>query len=364
MSDTVRVGVVSTSWWADEMYLPALKSHPQAEAAAICGRDRQRAEEIAARYGIPGVFGDYREMIDRGDLDAVIVGVPDDVHHAVTLYALKSGLHVLCDKPLALNAREAREMAETAEAVGVKHAVLFTYRWMPFFRYARDLIQQGCVGRLYHAEFRYLASYARRKAYAWRLDRKRANGVLGDLGSHMIDMARWLVGDITRVSAQLKVCVERPGLEGGPIDPANDSALVLTEFAHGAQGVIQASCVAYMAERGMEQQVKLYGEDGTLEVTMPYEGSEAGAIIRVARSHEDQFQRLLVPDSYWGEADRSRPFSIFKTQPVGVRLFVDAILNNRPIEPDFYDGYKVQQVIDAALQSHASGCAVSIENTA
>ena len=220
-------------------------------------------------------------MINQGDLDAIIVGVPDDLHYEITMQGLRAGLHVLCDKPLAITAQQAREMYEEAEAARVKHMVLFTYRWMPFFRYVRDLIDQGYIGRFYHCEFRFVMGWAREKEYSWRFDQNRANGVLGDLGAHMIDLARWLVGDISRVSAQLGVFVDRPGVEGGRINPANDSAFLLTEFANGAQGMIHVSVVAQMADRFMQQQVKLYGEAGSLEIDIPYEGAEAGAVIRV-----------------------------------------------------------------------------------
>jgi predicted dehydrogenase len=344
------------------MYLPALRSHPQAELAAICGRNQQRAADMAGKYGIASVFTDYNAMIEQAKLDAVIVSVPDDLHYEVTMRALDAKLHVLCEKPFALTAHAARAMYEKAEAVGVKHMVLFTYRWLPFFRYFRDLVDQDIIGRLYHAEFHYVAGYGRRQEYAWRLDRKRANGVLGDLGSHLIDMARWLVGDVTRVSAQLAVCVDRPGPDGGPIDPANDSALLLAEFANGAHGVIQASCVAHLADYGQRQEIRLYGEAGTLEITVAFEGPEAGAVIRAARSRETQLARLTVPDSYWGDVDRSKPFEVFIQQSVGTRLFIDAILDNRPIVPGFYEGYQVQRVIDAALASHAAGCVVRIGN--
>ena len=171
----------------------------------------------------------------------------------------------------------------------------------------------------------------------------------------MIDMARWLVGDIARVSAQLGVFVDRPGADGESIDPANDSALLLTEFANGAHGMIHASLVAHVADRFIQQHVKLYGEAGSLEIDIQYEGAEAGVALYVVRDQEEQFQRLEVPASYWGEVSRSEPFGIFTQQPVGCRAFIDAILENKSATPSFYDGYKAQQVIEAALQAHSSG---------
>jgi predicted dehydrogenase len=371
MPRSIRVGVVGTSFWVDLLHLPALKSHPQAQLVAICGRNRARADEMAAKYGIHQVFTNYGDMFHHGGLDAAIVVTPDDLHYDVTLSAIGAGLHVLCDKPLASNAQQAREMYEKAESAGVKHMVLFTYRWMPFFRYVRDLIDQGYIGRFYHCEFRHLMGYAReREGYGWRFDQKRANGILGDLGVHAIDLARWLVGDITRVSAQLGIHVDRPGPDGGPLEPANDSALLLAEFANGAQGVIQASGMAHVADRVWEQRVCLYGEAGSLEIEVPYMGRDAGPVIRVARSQDQHFQMLSVPESYGAPVSPSDadPFAVltqvFTRQQAGWRLFIDSILENRPASPSFYDGYKAQQVIDAALEANRTGHGIRIEDMA
>jgi predicted dehydrogenase len=360
MSQHVRVGVISTSWWADAMYLPSLKSHPTAEIAAICGRNRDRAEEMAVKYGIPRVFTDYGELIQKGELDAIVVATPDDLHYPMTMDALDAGLHVLCEKPMALNARHAREMYEKAEAVGVKHMVLFTNRWQPHFRYLKRLVDEGFIGRCFHAQFRFLGGYGRRPEYMWRFDGRRANGILGDLGAHLIDFARLYVGEIAKVHADLATFVERPGAEGQEPVPANDSALLTLQFDNGAQGMVQASAVAYQGDRSMELSVVLHGDAGTLESAWIYSGTEASATIRGARHDEEQFRLLAVPDHIRQNLDIADFMDPFVKQSAGPRLFIDAILSDRPVSPDFYDGLKVQEVIDAALESHQSGSWVSL----
>ena len=357
MSEQVRVGIVGTSWWADAFHLPMLKSHPQAVLAAICGRQRERAEEMARKYEVARVFTDYREMIEKGGLDALVVSTPDDSHHAITMDALDAGLHVLCEKPLALNATHAREMYEKAEAVGVKHMVLFTWRWIPHFQYVKALVDDGYVGRLFQCHFRQLGGYGRDGQYGWRFDQQRANGIWADLGSHAVDRARWYVGDITRVSAHLATFVKRPGPEGQLLDPANDSAMVILEFANGAQGVIQVSAVAHLGGAGHELHMTLYGEAGTLEVGYAFPDT----ILVGVRHDQEQFEPLTVPDSFWGAVDRSDPWNVFEQQSVGDRLFIDAILEDRPASPNFYDGWKAQQVIDAALESHDRGTWVAVK---
>jgi predicted dehydrogenase len=341
------------------IHLPALKSHPRAEIAAICGRNRDRADEMAKKYEIPLVFTDYREMIAKGDLQAIVIITPEDLHYPMTMDALDVGLHVLCEKPLALNAEQAREMYEKAEAVGVKHMVFFTHRWWPHYRYLKELVDEGYVGRCFLCHIRYLGGYGREAQYAWRFDRQRSNGILGDLGSHMIDFARWYVGDIARVSAHLTTFVERPGPESQALDPANDSAVLTVEFENGAQGVIHVSAVAYVGDRGQEQHVILHGQSGTLEADFTFVGAE----LRGARHDEEQFAPLSVPDDLWGDVDQtdfSQILDVFVKQPVGDRLFIDAILEDRPVTPSFYDGLKAQEVIDAAIESHQSGSWVSL----
>ena len=200
MPEQIRVGIIGTSHWADMMHLPCLKSHPHAHIAAICGRNRDRANEMAKKYEIPSVFTDYREMIEKGSLQAIVIATPEDLHYPMTMNALNAGLHVMCEKPLAFNAKQAKEMYEKAESIGVKHMVMFTHRWWPHIEYLKKLIDDDYLGRCYHCDIRLLHDCARDTQYRWKFDRNRSNGVLGGLGSHMIDWARLFVGNIARVS--------------------------------------------------------------------------------------------------------------------------------------------------------------------
>jgi len=360
MTDKVRVGVIGTSWYADIAHLPRVKSHPRAELAAVCSRNRERAEEMAAKYGIPLVFTDHRDMIAKGNLDAVIVSTPDDLHYPMTMDALDAGLHVLCEKPLALSVAQAKEMYERAEAARVKHMVCFTYRWTPIGRYLKQLVDGGYIGRCFHCHISYLAGHGREAQYGWKWDRRRGLGALGDLGSHAIDLARWYVGDIARVSARLGTFVERPGIEGQALDPANDAAFLLVEFANGAQATIEASAVAHIT-RGQEKHIRLYGQSGTLEADESMMDGE----IRGARQGENQLQMLSVPEELWTGVDRAQPaimqvMEACLKQPIADRQFIDAILDDQPIAPSFYDGLKVQEVMDAAIRSHEGGAWVSL----
>ena len=222
MSKTVRVGVVGTSWYSDAMHLTALNSHSQATVSAICGRNRDRAEELAAKFGILSVYTDYEEMIRLANLDAIVIAVPDDLHYPITMATLDAGLHVLCEKPMAFTLEQARQMLAKAEAMRVKHMVYFTWRWAPYFRLLHRLVSQGYIGRCYDAHFYYVGGYARGGEYQWKWDQQHGLGVLGDLGSHMIDQALFTVGEIARVHASLSVRVPKAHPDGNAYEAAND----------------------------------------------------------------------------------------------------------------------------------------------
>src|ERR1044071_6966169 len=124
MAGKVRVGGIGTSWWVDLMYVPSLLSHPGAEVVALCGRDAAKAAAIAGKFGAAKVFTDYRALIASGMCDAVVVATPDDSHAEFTMTAIDAGLHVLCEKPLAGNAADARKMQRRATEAGVVNMVL------------------------------------------------------------------------------------------------------------------------------------------------------------------------------------------------------------------------------------------------
>lgn len=359
-SRSVRVGLIGTSGWSGFAHASALAEHPHAEVVAVCGRDRDRATGFAKQFGIGSVFVDPYELIAQSNLDAVVVALPDDLHHPVTIASIERGLHVLCEKPAAMTAVQARDMRDRANAAGVTHMMMFTYRWLPHLRYLRDLLRDGYLGTCNHAEFRFVMAHGRQPQYAWRFDAARANGVLGDLGVHLIDLARWLVADVVGVAARLGVVIERPGVDGGALTPANDTASLLLDFEGGASGLLHASAVAHLGDRIMVQEVRLSGSEGTLEVEVVVGGSRPGITVRGAHGVDASLEVLPVPDSYWGGVDPARPFEVLGRHSAGARAFVDAVLGAGPASPDFGDGYEAQRVVDAALEAESNGRWVSL----
>ncbi len=355
MPDKVRIGVIGTSWLEDQHHLPILKSHPQAEVTAICGRNPERANALAAKHGVPAVFADYRAMLEKAHLDAVVVASPDDLHYPMTMDALDFGLHVLCEKPLALSAGQAREMYERAEAKGVKHAVNFSWRKVPTYAYVGDLIAEGYLGRVYGCDISYLAGYARSGQAGWRFDPTRSKGAVANLGSHMIDLARLLVGEIARVSAHLSAPVPMAGSDGSAVESASQSAVLVVEFANGAQGTIRVSAAAHLGDRGQEQRVRLYGESGTLETDL--ELGRMWGEARGARATDGHIEALPIPDRFMGDPAywHNPALAVLRLGGAVDLQFVDAIVSDRPMSPSFLDGLKTQEVIDAAIRSHESG---------
>jgi predicted dehydrogenase len=188
----------------------------------------------------------------------------------------------------------------------------------------------------------------------WRFDGQRANGILGDTGSHAIQLARAYLGNITNVCAHLATFIPRPS------QAANDSALVTLEFESGAHALLQISAVAHVAEHEMEISVRLYGESGTLESDCNFANLVQPA--RGARHNETQFQTFELPSEFLLGTEAGSAVEVFMEQNIGPRLFINSILHDQPIPAglDLYEGYKVQQVIDAALQSHTTGQRVTL----
>ena len=251
MQQTVRVGLVGTSWWADAMYLPALADHPLGRIVAVCGRDLERASSVAETWSIPKAYNDWEKMLDSGDVDAVIVAAPNETHYAISMAALDRGLPVLCEKPLGMSVAEAHDMADSARQRNAITMVTFTYRFMPTNQFVKQLIDDGYVGRPYHLSMRYFAGYARDSAYAWRFDEAKAgSGILGDLGSHWLDMARWFLGEVSAVSAHSDCFVDRdPRPDGSSYTQLEDSAVILAQFESGASATLEVRATSVPWER-------------------------------------------------------------------------------------------------------------------
>lgn len=366
MSERVRVGVVSTSWWADAMYLPALDAHPGADVVAVCGRNRERADAFAARWGIPQVYTDAGALIGSGEIDALVVASGHESHYPITMEALEAGLHVLCEKPLALRYGHAEEMAALAAEKGVTHCTPFTYRFMPTNRYINELIEDGYIGRPYHLNLRYYTGYARTPGYGWRHDRAySATGVLGNIASHFFYLAYWWFGEVTDVFCLAGEFVDRPGEtpEGEPYDRTEDAAYTLLRFANGAQGLVQASAVCTEETAfGQRHEFDLHGEEGTLRSVIDWDRRQD---VEGTRRGEGPTRPLELPEHVWGAARSDTVHNtyrdVFRVEDHMTRGWLNAIAEGQPFSPSLEDGAVVQRIIDAAALSAAEGRWVAVQ---
>jgi predicted dehydrogenase len=347
--------MLGSSWWADSMYLPALAAHPLGRVTALAGRD---APGLAQRWGIPHTFVHYEDLLDSGLVDAVIVATRNDLHCPLTLAALERGLHVLCEKPLALTYADAARMAARADECGAICMTPFTYRYMPVPRYLKALIDDGFIGGPYHLNLRYFTGFGRTGGYNWRFDeRVSGSGALGDIASHFLYLAWWFFGDITAVCAELGRLVERAPLDpaGQPYPQADDNAMLLLKFASGAQGVIHASTVAgEETPFGQIHELDFHGDGGTLHARVDWDREQR---IRGARRGEGAPRPLPIPEEIWQGVRRDTVHNtyrdVFRTQETMARQWVSAIAQGQSVRPDFADGAYIQRVMVAAQRSHA-----------
>ena len=190
--------------------LPYMMYPPVAipKLVAICGRNEEAAEEAARRFGYEAYYTDWRKMLEDDRIQLFDNGGPNDMHAEPCIAAAAAGKHVFCEKPLARNAEEAKLHVDAVEKAGVKHMVAFNYRFVPAVRQAYDLIQSGKLGRIYHFRAVYLQEWIMPHydtPMIWRLDKKQCgSGALGDLGSHIIDLGRFLVGEMKSVGAMTR----------------------------------------------------------------------------------------------------------------------------------------------------------------
>ncbi len=370
-NQNITVGIVGTSWWSDAMYLPALQNHPAARVTAVCGRNPERAAAFAQRWHIPHVYTDIDDMLDSGHFEALIIASSNDSHYPITMKALAQDLHVLCEKPLALTYAQAAEMADFAQQKGVITMTPFTYSYMPTARYIKELIEQGYIGRPYHLNMRYYTGYGRAEnvrpgqAYNWRFDvGKSGSGSLGDIASHFIYLATWYFGEVKAVSCKLGYMVERPSLDpqGQPYEVGDDTAILILEFANGAQGIIHATTVAYEdTPFGQTHHMEFHGSGGTLYCHIDWDTIQQ---VSGARQGEGAVRPLTIPDHIWGNVRRDTVHNtykdIFRENDFMARGFISAIIENQPIHPDFQDGASIQKIIEAAQTSHKKACTIKL----
>jgi predicted dehydrogenase len=330
---------------------------------AIAGRQESAVAEAARRYGYQRHYTDWRQMLEDDQVQLFDNGGPNDAHAAPSIAAAQAGKHVLCEKPLARTAEEARTMLDAVTKAGVKHMVAFNYRFVPAIRLARNLIESGKLGRIYHYRAVYQQEWIMphyNLPKIWRLDREQAgSGALGDLGSHIIDLGRFLVGEMTSVSAMTRTFItERPLPDGsgtGTVD-VDDAFVAAVAFENGALGSLEAT--RYAAGRKNYQVIEVNGECGTIRFNLE-RLNELDVFWVGEEPHETQgFRNVLVTESDHPWLEHWWPHGHIigweHTFVHELTHFLDCIVNNKAVAPygaTFEDGYRAALISDAILES-------------
>jgi predicted dehydrogenase len=322
---------------------------------SLAGRDFERTGEAGRRYGFEWATTDWRETIADSDVELFDNAGPNDQHAEPTLAALAAGKHVICEKPLGRDAAEAHEIWRAAETAGVVHMCGFNYRFAPAVRLARDLIAGGDLGDVHTFRGSYLQDWLADPAapHVWRLDRARAgSGALGDIGAHVIDLARFLVGEIAEVDGRVRTVI--PDRPGGVVD-VDDAFESTVVFAGGAKGSIAASRLAHGHRNSLTFEVS--GTKGSLSFDLE-RLNELLLYVPDQGGRASGFKRILVTDAGHPYIDRWWPpghvLGWSDTFVNELHHLLDAIAGNAEVAPhgaSFEDGYRAAEVCDAILRS-------------
>jgi predicted dehydrogenase len=383
MSPQLRVGMIgngfmgaahSQGWRVAPRFfdLPA-----QPRMTVMVGRDAAKNEKLAHKWGWENTATDYREVLERDDVDIVDIVTPGHTHVEIAIAALEAGKHVLCEKPLANTVDEARRMAEAAESAnanGVFAMVGFTYRRVPAATFARDLVARGAVGNIRQIRAQYLQDWLidPEAPLTWRLKKDQAgSGALGDIGAHAIDMAQYISGQsVESVSGILETFVkERPvmgesvglsgtaGTERGSVT-VDDYAAFSGRLSGGGLGAFEAS--RYATGRKNALRVEVAGDKGSILFDM----EDMNAIQyydATAPGTELGFKRIFVTEAehpyagaWWPSGHMLGYEHAFSHQ---VKDLVEAIVSETQPTPSFAEGYQIQRVLDSVERSSANGSA-------
>jgi len=385
--DTVKVGLIGAGFMG--------KAHSLAYAAMpmffwpapampvrsiIADVNSELAAEAAMRYGFERSADDWRRVVDDPEVDLVDIATPNHLHAEIAVAAAAAGKHILCEKPLARSGEEARGMYEAVRDAGIVHMVAFNYRRTPAVALAKKYIDEGAIGRVLSFRGTYLQDWSADpdSPLSWRFQKAIAgSGALGDIGTHVLDIARYLVGEVSAVNAMLSTFIPDRPIAAGGLDPlgaaqkrtdaprgrvdVDDEMLTMLQFATGAVGSVEATRNAY-------------GRNNFL--TFEVHGSEGSIVFNYERRDElqvcfasDQADRRGFRTVYTGPAhpygDGLWPIPALgigygETKIIEAHDLFRAIVDGTPATPDFGDGYRVELIADAIGASATAGAWVNV----
>ena len=326
MTEVIRWGVLSTAAIGTEQVIPAIQDGRNCEVIAIASRDVGRGREAAARLKIPAAYGSYQELLADPDIDAIYNPLPNHLHREWTIAAAQAGKHILCEKPLALSAREAQEIVDACAAAGVKLMEAFMYRLHPSWVKVRELVASGAIGELLSIQTRF--AYFNNDPTNIRNKMETGGGALMDIGCYAINLSRMIFrSEPTRVQASVR---RDPDFGTDVVTSA------LLDYGEGQAGFV----VSTQAEP--DQRVHLLGSDGRIEVEIPF------------NIPPDRETRVFLTQ---GGDPPVEPLTVTVTFPpanqytIQAELFAQAVLDDTPVPTPPEDGVANMKVIEQVLQA-------------
>lgn len=363
------MGKAHSNGWLQAAKFFDLESKPVLQVA--CGRNEKNLRAFADRWGWKHLETDWKKVVARDDVDVIDVSLPQHLHAEVAVAAARAGKHIFCEKPMALTAADAEKMLHAAEKAGIKHYLNHNYRRCPAVRLARRLIDEGKIGRIFHWRGAYQQDWIVDPEFplTWHLQKEIAGtGPHGDLNSHSVDLAHYLVGDIQSVSCLMKNFIKERPLPGegaatfsagtstgarqmGEVT-VEDASLMMVQFANGAVGSFEAT--RFAPGRKNHNTFEIYGSEGS--VAFDFERmNELQYFSRKDPEYAQGFRTIIATESSHDYiASWWPPGHIIGYEHGfvhGMVDFIHAIDKDQPITPNFADGLKCIKVLEAGVKS-------------
>lgn len=330
-------------------HLPAFRTDPRFEVRALCASRLEHAKEKANLYHIPSASDRWEHLLERNDIHALSLAVPPDLQPTIARAAIRAGKHVFCEKPLALSLEEARILATEAEAASIAHMIDLQYPEIAAWRQAASLLQEGIIGplRYLHVHWHVETRAYREGLETWKTDSRRGGGVLFNFASHTFGYLEDFAGTITRLHAWLRPSPRQP-------HRADTLFACELEFASGAAGTVALTCDA---PQGSGHCLEIYGERGMLLLHNLRQRYTDGFVLEYGDREHLALQVLEAGHFAEDETAFGRIGPLARL----VRRFGDWIVEGRRSSPHFGKGLRVQELIEAARQSHAKQAWINVE---
>ncbi|MDP7203967.1 MAG: Gfo/Idh/MocA family oxidoreductase [Pirellulaceae bacterium] len=347
----------------DLEYQPVLK--------AVCARSEDKVQAFADNWGYESIETDWRTLVARDDIDAVDICVPNNLHHEIAIACAQAGKMVLCEKPLSMNTAEGEQMCQAVEEAGVANTVWYNYRRVPAVTLAKNLIDEGRLGRIFHYRAQFLQDWTissdlpQGGEALWRLDAEAAgSGVTGDLLAHCIDTAIWLNGGIDSVTAMTETFIkERVHQETGEVTPVHidDACTFMGRFSNGSLALFEST--RYARGHKALYTLEINGEHASIRWDLhdlhrlEYFDHRDDSLVRGWRSIHVTDGDMPYMDKWWVPGLQIGYEHTFVHQ---VADFLDGLASGEATSPTFRDALETQKVCDAVLASASSGSWVDV----